>query len=342
MSEAVTENATVAVEPRPLGELSPKQYNEWRMTGEIPAEEPAPDKSSETKESSAATTTEAATVKEAKPATESDPEAKSQEHGRRGVGSLTYAEMRVKIREQEAELQRLKTAPREETRVEVTPEEQPETKVEKKDARPRSTDTDENGKAKYATWEDYEDALLSWNTKQTLAEFESTQTKKQQEAKIEEQKTAITKSWNERVGKSRDEHADFDAIALGADGPGKDIAPGSVVDQWILDSPIGAELLYHFGQNRSELRRIGALHPISAARELTKLEAKLSGETPEAKAPPAETKQEIKTTKTPPPAREVAGRGTAVVDEVTKAVADDDVRAYINSANRRDIATRKR
>lgn len=98
-------------------------------------------------------------------------------------------------------------------------------------------------------------------------------------------------------------------------------------------------MLYYFHTHRSEIDRIGAMKQLAAARELTRLEEKLSGEL--SKAPPAE-KQEAKTTKVPPPTREVGGRGTVAVDEVTKAVADDDTRGYIDSMNRREIARKKR
>lgn len=315
--------ATLPV-PRELDDLTKAQYDKWRLTGEIPAEGEVEAPEVKEKEKTAAEVVPAVTAPAPKP---------------KGAGSLTYSELRAKVRAQEAELERLKANPAATKQAEVVEITPPKSKKVETAPRPKANDTDAAGKPKYATWEDYEDALLDWNTERTLAKVEESQAKRQTEAQVQQQNTKIEQGWRERVDKSRLQHPDFDDVALDPDGPGKLIGKGSVVDTWILESDHGAEILYHFGKNPEELRRYGNLTPVAAARELTKLEDKLAGTAP-AKA--ATTLTQVPPPKTPRPTTQVGGRGTTTADEVTKAVADDDVRAYIDAQNRREIASKRR
>lgn len=311
-----------ASESKELKDFTDKQYDHWRLTGETPEE--APKESSGTK----AGEKEPPAKSESAAATEAEA---TREHKEVKPGKMGYGELRARVKQLEEELAG-KAAPKP-----VRVEEPKVEKREKSEPRPRPEDTNTDGTPKYKDWNEYEDARDSWIRREALVEFREAQQKEQREATVTQQNRQIEQSWKKRVDEATGKHADFAEVALDPDkGPGKLIGKGSVVDAWILDSDMGAEILYHFGQNRSDLERYADLNPIQAARELAKLEARLSGE-PSKEAPKIEI---VKTTKAPPPAREVGGRGTAAVDDVQKAVADDDVSAYIAAQNRREIAAR--
>lgn len=269
----------------------------------------------------------------AKPAKESATEASPERKKRPGFNDL-----RNRVRELEAENQRLKSSPRE-TEREVEPEPEPEAKApERLRARPKADDK-VDGKPKYETWEAYEDDLLAWNTEKVLQTIDERSAKQRQEAQIEATNRTIEQSWKTRVDKAREAHADYDDVALGEDGPGKLIQAGSIVDEWIMQSEFGAELLYYFGQHPEELQKFGNFPGNNAAvrRALVKLEDSFSAPPKESKSEP---ESEARVTKTPKPSSEVGGRGTRLPDPVAAAVADgsdEATRRYIDEQNRRDI-----
>jgi hypothetical protein len=266
----------------------------------------------------------------AKPAKESATEASPERKRRPGFGDLRRENSDLK-----AEIERLKAGKREPS---PEPEAEPEAKApEKLRARPKA-DEKVDGKPKYETWEAYEDDLLAWNTEKVLRTIDERDAKKTQEAKVEAVNKTIEQSWKTRVDKAREAHADYDEVALGEDGPGKLIGPGSIVDEWLMQSEHGAELLYYFGQHPDELKKFEKVDsPAAARRALVKLEDTLS-------APPKESKPEpepeTRVTKAPKPTSEVGGRGTHLPDPIRAAIADGSDAAtarYIEEQNRRDI-----
>ena len=265
---------------------------------------------------------------------------------------LSYKELRDRVKALEAENSQLKTPKREVE--ETTKEEVVEDKSkqpEKLRARPKSDDA-VDGKPKYKDWSEYEDDLLAWNREKIFAELDERNAKLTREQQIEAANKTIEQSWRERVVKSREAHADFDEIALAEDGPGKLIQPGSLVDEWIMDSENGAELLYYFGQHPDELlkfqdvdKNFGATQTTRRAvvrRLLVKLEDKLVAAIEKPKPDEVE-KETPRVTKTPKPSSEVGGRGNSLPDPVMAAIADGSDAAtarYIDEQNRRDIRAR--
>lgn len=315
--------AAPPTEYKDLSELTDKQDAHWRLTGELPEKAP--------KETPKPKTDEAAPPVEAESATDEGTEAKQEQEQK--PSKMGYGELRAHIKKLEAELAASKTAPKADAQVEP-----PQPKAEKLRTKPTLEDKEKDGQPKYKNWEEYNEDLIDWKAEQKFTEYRKAEEKAKQEAATAEQARKITETWNERVKKASAKYPDLkEALSLET-GPGNLIQKGSVVDAWILDSDLGPDILHHFHLDRDDLERIGALHPIAATRELTKLEIKLSGE-PTKAPPPAEPP--VKTTKTPPPAREVGGRGSSAVDDVTKAVADDDFTAYKAAADRRAIAASK-
>lgn len=193
---------------------------------------------------------------------------------------------------------------------------------------PKIDDQGADGKPKYKTLEEFLSAVRKYDREQILKEVDGRTTKAQQERQQADQKQVIAKVWGDRVGKAREKHTDFDAVALNPDLP---IKEGSVADAFILDSEHGTEVLYHLGKNPGELERISKLNPLAQARELFKIEQTFA-------APPAPAR---KPTRAPAPPHEVAGAGTVPPDETEQALEDDDFEAFKEAENRKAIAARK-
>lgn len=276
-----------------------------------------------------------------------EPEPKPEPKVETKPNRLGYKDLRYRVKQLEAENQQLKTHSEPEKKVE------PEKKAEPEKLRARPKSDDKVGEeAKYKTWEEYEDDLLAWNSEKIFRELDDRSKKTQAEAQVEAVNQTIEQSWKERVTKSRELHADFDEVALDEEkGPGRLIQPGSLVDEWLMDSEHGAELLYYFGKNPSELLKfenVAGKTPTerraNARRALVKLEDKIVvAKEPEAKPseePAKKAAEEPRVTKTPKPVSDVGGRGSTTPDPVAAAIADgsdDATRRYIEEQNRRDI-----
>ncbi|CAO3447867.1 hypothetical protein [Azospirillum argentinense] len=111
----------------------------------------------------------------------------------------------------------------------------------------------------------------------------------------EQQASQVATNWRTQVDTAKGKYADFEAVAFSA-------PISNSVAHMVAASDVGADLAYHLGKNPDEARRISALPPVAAAREIGRLETKLST------APPP------KSTQAPPPVPTVNGRGTPTRD----------------------------
>ena len=96
----------------------------------------------------------------------------------------------------------------------------------------------------------------------------------------------------------RQRAADFDQVAFNKDLP---IPP--TVGRLIVAAERSAELLYHLGKNPELARRLAALPPTIAAKELGKIEAQLPASQATSAAPTSE--QQRRATSAPAPVRTV-------------------------------------
>lgn len=286
--------------------------------------------------------------KAAEPEKPADKTAAAEPEKPKAPRQMSYKELRARVRELEDQAKVLKMPSREEPKPAAETPKPPE----KLRARPKSEDIDPaTNKPKYETWQQYEDDLLAWNEEKILKAFEERSTKKTTETQIETVNKQIEANWNERVEKAREAHEDMDD-ALNPEGIAKLIQPGSLVDEWIMDSEAGAELLYFFHKNPAEFMKFEKIdgptpgaRRAKARRMLVAIEEKLStdkgarSDEPEPKGDdePIPAGKENRISKTPPPSREVGGRGAAPTDRVRAAVANNDVGAYIEEQNAREI-----
>lgn len=321
----VAEPSTATVEtpeaPVKLTDLSSEQRAEWRKTGALPAKPKV--------ETAASPDTPKAATSEAKPEeaeaeTEpaSEPGESTQEpkekHSRAPGAEKRIAELIAKNKELEKLVAARVPAP------EKAPEKKAEAKVGQK---PTPEDLDDSGKPKFATYEDFVEALSDWKAEGRVAAFKAESEKAAKDAEVAKQNKAVEEGWMKRVDEAKAKHEDFVEVAFAADLP---IKPGSVADAVILESELGAELLYYFGQNRPELERINALPMMQQAREIFRLEASLQGE-PAAQAPAKPV------TRAPKPAAVVGGKATAPADAALAAVHRGDFASYKKQADQRDL-----
>ena len=324
-TQAETNAAAAASGAKPIreiSELSPAQQEKWKLEGihpDLEATPPAKDPADG----------------EGDGAVSKTPPPPADKSPRR----LGYGELRARVKELEAELAAKAAAadPGAPPKAADDGAAPPEPKVGKLRPRPDAADVKADGTPKYEKWSDYEDDLLAWaDEKRELATAAKT-AEATKTAEITAANKAIEDAWWNRVETSRKLHPDFD-LALDKGGPGDTIQAGSLLDGWIMHSELGAEVFYYLHKNPDYFEKLKAMVPIKATKALAKLEDELEASTaaPAAPKPPA-----VRTSKTPAPPSTVGGRGTVAVDEVDRAVAEDNVRGYIDAANRREIEAAK-
>jgi hypothetical protein len=150
--------------------------------------------------------------------------------------------------------------------------------------------------------EAYTEAVTDWK----LEAKEHERTQAEAKRKAEDEAKALVSGWTDRQEKARDKYDDYDERLEGVN----DIAVPAELQRVILESEVGPEIAYALAGNKKELQRIVALHPLAAAREIGKLEAKLSAQ--ETAAP----KQTKPVSKAPTPIRPVSGGKAAPTPSV--------------------------
>lgn len=179
----------------------------------------------------------------------------------------------------------------------------------------------------------YIEAVTDYKVAVALQQVESTRAAEQAQQRLREEGRALATAFEQKAAKVREAHPDFDDVALKAP---SEIPPGSPTDLWILEDAAGAEILYHLQQpaNAAERRRILALPAREQLVELVRLGDRLTA------PPPAP-----RSTQAPPPGPTLPSRGSTP-DPVERALAagtdDASTGAYIEAANRRDMARLKR
>jgi len=116
---------------------------------------------------------------------------------------------------------------------------------------------------------DYAEALEKWGREQALAEYEKTQ----KENQLKEQQERVMNAWNKQLETTRKEIEDFDEVLNDSPVTNKDFSPE--VQAAIVESEVGARLLYHFAQNPDVVEKLKGMTLTGALREVGKIEAKL-------------------------------------------------------------------
>lgn len=320
-----------------LSSLNAEQTREWRSTGKLPDE----------KTQVSTESTEAASSPAAKETTE--PPAKATETPAGSVPASKEPPKKAegapeRIKELLSENKQLRTKLEELQKVPVTA-----AKKDEAPAKPQRTDVDpKTGQLLYANDEAFEQAREEYLTKKITADVQKQTAKAAEEARIAEQNKLVEQRWLNSIKIATEKYPDFVEV-MKRDDKGvfhgaeiKLIQGGSLLDRWILDSEVSGEILYYLETHPGEVVRIQALGAFQGARELTRIEEKLSA----APSAPAKKSEEVPPAKrapgAPAPAADVSGKSTAPVDSLAAAVSKGNFAAYQKEANDEDARKRKR
>jgi hypothetical protein len=89
------------------------------------------------------------------------------------------------------------------------------------------------------------------------------------------QQSQVLESYQEREEAARDKYTDFEQVAYNPK-----LSITNVMAETIQSSDIGPELAYYLGSNPKDADRIARLSPLSQAKEIGKIEAKLAADPP--------------------------------------------------------------
>ena len=314
------------------------EYQHWRKTGEVSLPDPKPAASEPAAEVDDSNDlpdlpSGGADANKEKPAPEAAaaPEAaQPQERRKRGDAAKRIQELLEENRQLRQKAEQRDVKPNSST-AQPDPAKQPE-----KAARPTPTDVDpKTGQAKYKNWQEYEDALLTWNTDQVLSKVDERLSAKEREGKVRSENEALVKDFQGQVDAARKEYADFDAVAFDNQEIIGKIPRGSIIDLCILQTPLGAKTLYYLGKNPAKIAEILKLPAFQQSAELVKIQQSL--EKPATPVTPAKPKSNA-----PAPPTELGTRAVVPGDESERAVKADDFRAFLEAENAKELARRRK
>jgi hypothetical protein len=125
---------------------------------------------------------------------------------------------------------------------------------------------------KFASDEEYVDALTDWKIDQKLPkireEFSQTQRISQQ-----------NQDWGNKIARAKTEYPDYEAVMEDA----MDIPITPTVSEALQSSDFGADLAYYLAKNPQEAQRLNSLPPVTCAREIGRIESYLEYEKSQAK-----------------------------------------------------------
>ncbi len=178
----------------------------------------------------------------------------------------------------------------------------------------KTVDTTEKPKIdNYDSQADYLEALTDWKVEQKVKEREQL-----------EKKASIQSEYEGRISKFQSQLAEFaEATEDYADviNDVKDVMITPGLQEALLESEIGPEVLYNLAKNRKELMRINSLSLVAQAKEIGKLEARL--------AKSEEKKPEVKTkTAAPPPPKPVGTKSPGKVVKDPSEMSGDEYIAW--------------
>lgn len=312
-----------------LSELSFADYERVRRGGEMPVSKdksaPEAEKASGQKPESSESDTEETEVKESKElkddskSDEDDEESKDLEKDkpRKSGYQKRVDKLNARIASERARADAL-----EERLARLEREADPKAKSVDSSAKQTDGKPDPD---KFDTHAEYVEALTEWKLEQKLKAREVEQNKRA----LETEQERLFKAHTERVKAFAEKTEDFQEVLEAVD----DVPVSAAVQEIIVSSENGPELMYALAKDRDEYARICKLPPLAAARAIGKIEEKLSAKTSEAKK--TEPK---KLTQAPKPIAPVGGNKGSVA----KSIDDPDLPFPEYVKLRREQERRKR
>lgn len=194
-----------------------------------------------------------------------DPEAKAdekQDEGQKPKKKLFSERMQEVIADRKAAEEAAATARREADELRAKLDAlQVKAEPIKLDDRPERT--------KFASQEEYEDALTDWKADQRIAKREREQAEAQAKAEFEQ----VTKQWEQRCEAAKADIEDFEDVINASD-----IQVSDVVSQALMRSKSGPQMAYFFAKHPDEAKKVNRMHAIDAVGYLKDLERELMDE----------------------------------------------------------------
>jgi hypothetical protein len=331
---AVTPAAEIPAPAAPDFAAFEAAENKAALSGDWPAPAATTSTATETADAPAVTDTAAAVEAKAAPITDTGKDyTPPNGRSKRTVKDQEFINEQIRTRVQEAieSTERRLRAEFQATKPAAEPA-KPEPVAEvadPKDPEPVATDFDD--------YDQFTRAAARWAVRQERREADAESTRVANEKRqADDARDFDTKfgAWTARRDAFVAKHPDRASAVLGFVDA---VQTGTPIGDTLMESEVGAELADYFAANISEAERIARLSPVSALRELGKLEARFTPTTSaSASAGPA-----AKTVTTAPaPPTTLAARSADPADPVAAAVARGDYSAFELEENRRAIASR--
>lgn len=168
-------------------------------------------------------------------------------------------------------------------------------------AQPERTGNEKPTPEQFVDAFEYAEALADWSAEQAVLRS------KQEEAnkKAQEERQKVLDSWSKRLESVKAEFPDYEEMVASST-----VQVNDAVRDAILESDVGPRILYELAQNDELAEKISKASPITALREIGKLEAKFEAEKSEAK--PKSEKPVPAKSNAPAPIRPLKATGSAV------------------------------
>ena len=182
-------------------------------------------------------------------------------------------------------------------------------------------------KTDFENEEDYIEALTDWKIDSKL---KASQNKEAVEAATKDEKETVLATYNvldDVMEKGKEKYSDFNDLAFATD-----LILSPEVVNLSLDTENPEDVLYYLASNPEESERISSLSDVKAAKEIGKIEVKLTGEKAvdaESKKPTIPTKKQ---SKAPAPISPVVTTGA--VDKDPSAMSAKEYRAWREKKNK--------
>ncbi len=198
---------------------------------------------------------------------------------------------RLSEKEREAEYWRAEALKSQGPKPEPTLDKTPQTAMPDTDQKPLADD--------FESIEEYVEAVTDWKLKQAEAKI----VEKQRLAQAKTEFQVQVEQFQAKVAEFSKTQEDFGEVVDDA----SDVVLTPGLQESILSSDFGPQVMYELALNKKEFERINGLTPLAQAREIGKLEARISQRL-ESESSSVEKPRHKLTTKAPPPPKPLSGK----------------------------------
>jgi len=195
-----------------------------------------------------------------------------------------------------------------------------ELKEEVKALKTKVPDDSKPNKADYDDEDEYSEALMDWKVDKKFNDAEIDKVNKAKETVEKDEVDESYSDLDDALEAGREKYDNFDKLVMH-----DDLIISENVTQILLDTEIPEDIMYYLAENPDESEELSKLDPIRIAKEIGKLEVKLS-KVEKKEAEPEPEKKMKKQSKAPAPIESVKTDG--VVDKDPEDMSPKEYKAY--------------